>query len=113
MRPHTSPSPPHILRHVGDGVKHGVHGVDVCELHQLAVGELAALVKLAAAVARLKDVEGGDLGEGGGMGLFTVGGSLSKRWDLGVEAREKAWAQGACGGRRPRIEEWAGARGMG
>ena len=58
--------PPHILRHIGDGVEHSVHGIDVRELHELAVRELAALVKLAAAVACLKDVEGRHLGEGRG-----------------------------------------------
>jgi hypothetical protein len=43
---------PHLWR-----VEDGIHGVNVSELHHAAVGELAALVKLAAAVAGLEDVE--------------------------------------------------------
>lgn len=37
----------HVLGHVVDRVEHGVHGVDVGKVHQLAVGQLARLVKLA------------------------------------------------------------------
>jgi len=47
----------HVFRHVLKGVKHSVHGEDVSELHKLSVGQLAGLVKLALAVAGLKDVE--------------------------------------------------------
>jgi len=51
----------HILRHVGERVKDGVHGIDVGELHELPIGELPAVVELASSVARLKDVESRDL----------------------------------------------------
>lgn len=61
MSSHTTPRP-HILGNVCERVEDGIHGVDMGELHQLPVGQLAALVELPAAVARLKDVESGDLG---------------------------------------------------
>lgn len=47
----------YILGDVVQGVKDGIHGVDLFKLHECAVAELARLVKLASAQAGLKDVE--------------------------------------------------------
>lgn len=47
----------HFFWHVIWGVKDGVHRVDLCKLHQRAIGELAVLIKLAAPQAALKDVQ--------------------------------------------------------
>lgn len=60
----------HILRHILRRVKDGIHRVDMCKLHETAVGQLAALVELAAPIAGAEDVEGrhphaeADLGAG-------------------------------------------------
>ncbi len=48
----------HLLGHIGHGVEDGIHGVDVAEGHQRAVGQLAGLVELAPLQAALEDVQG-------------------------------------------------------
>ena len=47
----------HLFWHVIRGVKDGVHRVDLCKLHQRAIGQLAVHIKLAAPQAALKDVQ--------------------------------------------------------
>jgi len=49
-----------VFRDVFRGVEDGIHGVNVGEIHEVAVGELAGLVKLAAPEAGLEDVESRD-----------------------------------------------------
>jgi hypothetical protein len=56
-----SPFTTHLLGHILRGVKHRIHRVDVSKVHEAAVRQLAAGIKLAAAEAGLKDVEGGHL----------------------------------------------------
>jgi hypothetical protein len=53
----------YVLWHILGQVEHGVHGVDVREVHEGAVGQRAAGIELALPEAGLEDVEGWDLDE--------------------------------------------------
>lgn len=48
----------YVLGDISGGVKDSIHGVDVLEVHQGAVGQLPGLVELAPPEAGLKDVQG-------------------------------------------------------
>jgi len=47
-----------VLRDIFDGVEDSIHGVDMSEFHQRAVGELSRFVKFATTETGLEDVQG-------------------------------------------------------
>jgi hypothetical protein len=88
-----SASGTHVLGHVLRGIEHGVHGVDVLEVHQRAVGQLPGRVELALAEGVLEDVERGHLRGRGGGGRRRAGRPAARRLRAGRPA-------GGGGGRK-------------